>query len=336
MRSTSHSPRALTAVAMLALGLTACGDREKEAVATTDTPAVTPEPAQSESSGVQTGIIKVDYSNVSYEAAESTYMDRRYEEATQMFEGYVQRKPDNPWGHYMLGLSAWKSGDLDRARSALEKAHELDPSHVKTLLNLSRVLLDQNMAGEAKERVEAALALDSTSGEVYRMLGRVHTALGQPDEAIEAYRTALTIDPGEVWSMNNLALIYIQQERFEEALGPLARAVQLRPGSPIFQNNLGIALENTGHIGAAREAFVAAIAADSTYTKAQVSAKRVDGLEDDPTVEPIELGVLADAFEREVQRWREERMAVVLPDVSLVEQPESLTIVPDSTTSPPK
>ena len=336
MRSINHHPRAFTAAALLALGLMACGDKDTQTVAATDTPAVASITAQSESSGVETGVVRVDYSNVTYETAESTYMDRRYDEATRMFEGYVQRKPDNPWGHYMLGLSAWKSGDLDRARTALERSHELDPSHVKTLLNLTRVLLDQNMAGEAKEHAEAALALDSTSGEVHRMLGRVHTALGEPDEAVDAYRTALTIDPAEVWSMNNLALIYIQQERFDEALGPLARAVQLRPGSPIFQNNLGIALEGTGHIGAAREAFLAAIAADSGYAKAQVSVKRVEGLEDDPTIAPVELEVLADAFEREVQRWREERMAVVVPEVSFVEQPESVTIVADSLPIPPR
>jgi Tfp pilus assembly protein PilF len=235
----------------------------------------------------------------------------------------------------MLGLSAWKSGDLDRARAALERSLELDPTHVKTLLNLGRVLLEQDRAGEAKERVIAALELDSTSSEVHRMLGRVHTSLGMPDEAMDAYRTALVFDPGDAWAMNNLALLLIQQERFGEALGPLARAVQLRPGAPVFQNNLGIALERTGRMSAAREAYAAAVAADSTYRKSVASLERLQGVEDVPGIEAVELAVLADGFEREVQRWREERMATsVSPMSGVAEIPVEVTVVPDTVVVP--
>jgi tetratricopeptide (TPR) repeat protein len=324
-------------LAAFALALTtACGDDRASGTRTPESPTVAPAVAVTESSGTETGAGRVDYSNITYETAESAYTERRYDDATAMLEAYVQRKPENPWGHYMLGLSAWKAGDLEDARLALERSHELDPTHVKTLLNLGRVLLDQDRAGEAKERIEAALALDSTSGEVHRMLGRVHSALGMPAEAIESYRVALTVDPTEVWAMNNLALIYIQQERYADALGPLARAVQLRPGAPVFQNNLGIALERTGHIGMAREAFLAAIAADSSYAKARVSLERVQGIEDDPSMLPVELSVLADAFEREVQQWREERMAVVTPEIGLAVTPDSLTTIPDSVLLPPQ
>jgi Flp pilus assembly protein TadD len=314
------------------LALAACGGDEGRP-ATSDVP-VTPVLSSGESSGAAVETPRVDYSTISYEMAESTYLARDYGEATAMFSSYVERKPENPWGHYMLGLSAWKAGDRDRARAALERSLELDPTHVKTLLNLGRVLLEQDRAGEAKERVLAALALDSTSGEVHRMLGRVHTALGVPDEAIAAYRTSLTHDPADAWSMNNLALILIQQERYDAALGPLARAVQVRPGAPVFQNNLGIALERTGHVGAAREAYRAAIAADSGYRKSVESLARLEGVEDDPASLPVELSVLADAFEREVQRWREERMAAIVPDLGVAVAPESLTIVPDTVEVP--
>ncbi|HSJ64807.1 MAG TPA: tetratricopeptide repeat protein [Gemmatimonadaceae bacterium] len=315
------------------LALAACGGDEERPASTGDVPVVSAV-ASGVSSGTTTETPRVDYSTISYETAESTYLARDYGQATAMFSSYVERKPENPWGHYMLGLSAWKAGDRDRARSALERSLELDPTHVKTLLNLGRVLLEQDRAGEAKERVLAALALDSTSGEVHRMLGRVHTALGVPDDAIAAYRTSLAHDPADAWSMNNLALIFIQQERYDEALGPLARAVQIRPGAPVFQNNLGIALERTGHVGAAREAYRAAIAADSGYRKAVESLTRLEGVEDDPAAVPVELSVLADAFEREVQRWREERMAAIVPDLGVAVSPGGLTIVPDTVEVP--
>ncbi|HUF29363.1 MAG TPA: tetratricopeptide repeat protein [Gemmatimonadaceae bacterium] len=314
---------AIAPLVALALAVTsACGGEKDGDSPVAAPPPVTPVVSVGEASGTKESGVHVDYSNVSYETAESTYVQRRFADATAMFDAYVQRRPENPWGHYMLGLSAWKSGDLASARGAFERSLELDSTHVKTLLNLSRVLLDQDRAGEARERVLAAMALDSTSGEVHRMLGRTLTALGLPDEAIEAYRTALTVDPGEVWAMNNVALIYIQQERYEDALGPLARAVQLRPGAPVFQNNLGIALELSGHVGAAREAYRAAIFADSSYAKARVSLARVEGLEDDPAKVTVVLSVLADAFEREVQQWRDGRMAVVTPEIGVAVTPD--------------
>ncbi|HEY7879089.1 MAG TPA: tetratricopeptide repeat protein [Gemmatimonadaceae bacterium] len=234
--------------------------------------------------------------NVSYEAADSAYRARRYAVATAMFAAYTARRPENPWGHYMLGLSAWKAGQLDHARGAFEDVLKLDPHHVKSLVNLSRVLLEQQQVAEARERIEAAIAIDSGSVDAWRVLGRVNGQAGHVDDALNAYRTALTLDPQDTWSMNNMGLLLIGAGRFDEALGPLARAVQLDDRVAAFQNNLGIALERTGHITLAAQAYHAALAIDSSYTKAQVSLGRIDGKSDQPGVDSVTVGSLADAF----------------------------------------
>ncbi|MGH7544765.1 MAG: hypothetical protein ACREKI_01120, partial [Gemmatimonadota bacterium] len=41
--------------------------------------------------------------NVTFEEAESLYRERRYGEAVEFFAAYVERVPENVWGHYMLG-----------------------------------------------------------------------------------------------------------------------------------------------------------------------------------------------------------------------------------------
>jgi Tfp pilus assembly protein PilF len=212
----------------------------------------------------------------------------------------VDQHPNNPWGHYLLGLSSWKAGDLERAESALVRANEIDPKHVKTLLNLTRVHLDQGRPKDALARVNAALVLDSSSGEGYRLLGRVRSALNEPNEAIAAYRLALSHDPKDVWSMNNVGLILIQQGSFEER-GPLALAVQLDSSVATFQNNLGIALEHTGRFTLATQAFKSAIAVDESYMKAKLSLARVEGRKEDPTVTLVELTALAESFDREIR-----------------------------------
>ena len=55
----------------------------------------------------------------------------------------------------MLGLSAWKSGDLAKSESAFEVALRIDPKHVKSYVNLSRVLIEQKRLDEAIEQVDA-------------------------------------------------------------------------------------------------------------------------------------------------------------------------------------
>ena len=301
-----YLPLALTALALLTLF--ACDRREPEQQTTTptDQPVVVSDSVVE--SPVQTST--ATYENVTYEEAESTFTSRRYSEATEMFAAYVTRRPTNPWGHYMLGLSAWKSGQLPRARESFERAIELDPSHVKSLLNLSRVLLELKEPREASERVLAALQLDSTSAEAHRLMGRAQTALGESEQALESYRAALIIDAHDVWAMNNMGLLLIQLGRFDEALRPLARAVQLDSSVAVFRNNFGMALERTGHFVAAVEAYRAAVTIDPGYAKASASLTRIGGRADDPLAEPIDLPLLAEDFVGELETWKAGRVAI--------------------------
>lgn len=314
---------------MLVVGI-ACGVRSGDKNKTGDstvttgqtTPTASPKPAVADNT-IDSANGHIVPQNVTFGAAEAAFTKHHYAEATESFDSYVQRHPKNAYAHYMLGLSAWKSGDLERARIAFERSLELDSTNVKTLLNLGRVLLDQGNADDAWERVSTAVSLDTTSAEVRRMMGRVETARGERDSAITSYRVALSIDSADSWSMNNLGLLLIDEGRYSEALPPLARAVELRPEAPAFANNLGVALERTGHPVAAAEAYRAALKSDSTYAKAQVSLARVEGKTDDSTATPVDVTVLTKSFNDELQKAREQRvMAKVTVKPDSVQDPQ--------------
>ncbi len=302
----NYLPLALTALAVLTIFACDRSEPEQRTTTATNEPVVVNDPVVEAPVQATTP----SYENVTYEEAESTFTSRRYGEATEMFASYVTRRPRNPWGHYMLGLSAWKAGQLPRARESFERAIELDPSHVKSLLNLTRVLLEMKEPREASERVLAALQLDSASGEVHRLMGRVRSALGESEEAIESYRSALALEAHDVWAMNNLGLVLIELGRFEEALRPLARAVQLDSTVAVFRNNFGMALERTGHFVAAAESYRAAVSIDPGYAKASASLARIGDRSDDPLATPIDLALLAEDFVREVETWKTERVAI--------------------------
>src|SRR5688572_20836522 len=118
---------ALAGIALIATA-TACGSEIKEPkdVAVDSSGSSTTTAGTTDTAG---GSVtpSVAVPQVSLSDAELAYHDKRYEEATKLFSTYADQHPNNPWGHYMLGLSAWKSGDCDLAENAFGQSLELDP-----------------------------------------------------------------------------------------------------------------------------------------------------------------------------------------------------------------
>lgn len=240
---------------------------------------------------------------VTFEMADSAYRVRRYDDATVLFKTYTDSRPSNAWGFYMLGLSAWKSGDLEQAESAFGQALSIDSTHVKSHLNLSRVLLEEGKPDSALEHIEQALALDSSSSEPLRLQGRAFEAQGKTDDAIVAYQGAIVQNDSDTWAMNNLGALYIRLERYEDAIGPLARANEIEDQVATFHNNLAMALELTGRFEQAVEQYRAALAIEGTYGKAVSNLQRVEKVKQDPSITPVDLTERAKSFQEEIAKW---------------------------------
>lgn len=233
---------------------------------------------------------------VDWETAAGAYRDGRYDEAVSLFRAYASQKPDNPWGHYMLGLSAWKARRPQLAEEGFRAALDRDPNHVKSLVNLTRLLLEQDRTEDAGATIEHALEVVPDDPVALRVAGNVRTAQGRLEEAEDLYRASAVRDPEQAWSLNDLGLVLVRLGRYDEALAPLARAVTLEPGEPAFQNNLGLALERTGHPDQATEAYRRALESEPDYRKAQVSLERVRDREPEPGTTPVDLASLAETF----------------------------------------
>ena len=99
----------ITLISIAAFLLGACGDKHPKAsdanaaevstVSTTPTGGSTPGPVATEAA--------------SFESANAAFKQKRYDEASRMFATYTTNQPHDVWGFYMLGLSAWKTGDRD-------------------------------------------------------------------------------------------------------------------------------------------------------------------------------------------------------------------------------
>jgi tetratricopeptide (TPR) repeat protein len=320
IRSTRIARLSWTALVVVPFALAACGGEKAKTEPVTSFKTTTPNAVQpggpprgtviaasNVERGPTTGSAKVDVSMpATYENADAVFKSGHYPEAAEMFERYVETKPNNSFGFYMLGLSSWKAGDFQRAKEAFEKSIDIDPAFAKSHFNDARVLLDLKRAPEALEQVEKGLAIDSTTADGWRLKARAQSASGDFDGAMQTYRELLVRNDEDLWGLNNLGVLLLDSGDYEGALGPLARVVQIKATAPLFQNNLGMALERSGYMVAALHHYQAAVRDDSGYTKAVRNAERLSGIVTDTTLQD-EVGVdeLAEAFRVKVKMWKE-------------------------------
>jgi tetratricopeptide (TPR) repeat protein len=302
MKTNGQMSAVLLVAALSVVGCSKRDDTKKTTASEPTEPAVSqplpaPDPsllARTDDEGFSEPVKPARTGPVSFAAAEAAYHAKDYGNAAAMFEEYTGERPDNAWGHFMLGLSAWKIGDPVKAEGAFKAALAIDPDHVKSLVNLSRVQLEQKKVDEALDTLMTAGDIEPNSVDVQRLLGRAFHAQGKTDEAIDAYRRAIALDEKDAWSMNNLGLLLLEQRKAEEALPLLTKAVELKKDVPAFHNNLGMALEHTGRFGAAALAYKGAVAADPGYEKAKANLARVEAVKHDRE-EPFTLAATEEA-----------------------------------------
>jgi tetratricopeptide (TPR) repeat protein len=118
------------------------------------------------------------------------------EAAAKTLRGVIDLQPDWALPHYVLGATLFANGDPQGARTALDRALELDPTHA----------------------------------EARKLLARVHTALGDSDLAIELARRSLsTADDPSLHFL--IAQNLIRQRKFDDAAKELAAIPEAQRGA---------------------------------------------------------------------------------------------------------
>lgn len=213
-----RSIRIVTAVLLIAaFGAIGCSKRDRKKTKPTTasveqtTPVKSPSPPPAEADAGQSGFVPGSSPAIaerpSFADGEAAYRARNYLQAVAIFEDYIDRKPGNGWGYYMLGLSAWKAGDFQKSEKAFDQALSIDPDHVKSLVNSGRLFIEQQRHAEALERLNLAAAIDPDSLEVQRLLAATHQANGNVEEAVVAYRRVIDLKDNDAEALKQLALL---------------------------------------------------------------------------------------------------------------------------------
>lgn len=125
-----------------------------------------------------------------------------------------------------LQAAQWSEtqGAISTAQRQYEKALELDPRDVNSLIAFARFQDRHDHGEEAQRLYQQAQSLAPTNTTVLNDLGLFHARHGNLDAALKALDQAVRLDPRNVRYRNNLAAALIESRRVSEAIEVL-RAV---------------------------------------------------------------------------------------------------------------
>ena len=161
--------------------------------------------------------------------AEEYAKQERWEEALPFFDMLVKRSGKREAAQqqhlaFMLGQAATKVGDTDAAVRALNKAHQLDPQHLPTLLALSNAYYAAKSWDQAFKHFQLVLVhhRDAVQSDelvdVFYKLGVVKREQGDRRKALNMFDKALEEDAGHRPTLEAVVSLYEGSGEWEQVI----------------------------------------------------------------------------------------------------------------------
>ena len=153
---------------------------------------------------------------------------RQFETGIADLEWYIARHPDDPVGHYELGL-AQSTNDPTKGLSSLDKALQLKPDFVEARSARGALYYLQGKPDAAVPDLEAAAAAQPDNGLILDRLGQAYRALDRLDDSIRTLRKATQLAPDEPTLVLHLANALAEANQSAESEALMGRYRQMRP-----------------------------------------------------------------------------------------------------------
>lgn len=177
-------------------------------------------------------------------------------EALERARALVAAAPDDPNGHFTLGL-AQSEQDVAEAIKSFRRALELAPRHSLARYNLALVLKRADRAEEAVEELIRAIEIEPRA-EAHYTLGVIYWQRGDLNRATSALRAAVVLEPRYADAHYTLGAVLSARRDWTGAADSLRRALALRPNLAGAHDTLARVLQSAGDEAAARMHFAEA------------------------------------------------------------------------------
>jgi tetratricopeptide (TPR) repeat protein len=170
------------------------------------------------------------------------FQNAKYHEAVIEFKNVVQIDPKDADGHYRLGLTYLKFGDIPHLQAALgelSKTVELDASNRDAQLKLGELYLLAREPAKARERADIILASAPQDLQGLILRGQSLIRGNEFDQGIAELKKAIKLDPQKIRTYLDLASAYMQKKDPATAEAILQQALTVDPGSTDVRVALG-------------------------------------------------------------------------------------------------
>lgn len=148
-----------------------------------------------------------------------------YRSDVALWRDSVAKSPNNPRGHWNLGVCLLKNGQVDEAIKELRQTAGYRVYDADLYNHLGVALAEHGEYEAAVKEFETALQVSPTYAAVYLNLGRAYVGLRNVEFAIESYQRALRLDPTLADAAFNLGLLSREQGRLDDAEAYFRQAI---------------------------------------------------------------------------------------------------------------
>ncbi len=143
--------------------------------------------------------------------------DGEYSEAIACFKRAIIIEQNNYLLWYNLGITYRDSGDLEAARKALEKAHQIEPEKSDVIETLATICIQQENYVDALSFAREGLEDFSDNPALWNLTGVALFNLEEYETACESFETALCLNPYYSDALFNLRDTYTQLHNYTGA-----------------------------------------------------------------------------------------------------------------------
>ncbi len=187
----------------------------------------------------------------------------RFKDAVAHFKQSLKIRPENAETHFWLGKAYDRKRDYYNAIENYRKATKLKSDEPTYLQFLGVSLYKTGQIDEAAKVLEKALKIDSNNANIYNSLGNIYIfKYGQPDKALFYFQNVVDIDPDFENGYINIGNVYGMMGKYQSAIEFYKKEILTRPLSAFAYYNLGRVFKLKGNPAESQKAYKAALLLD--------------------------------------------------------------------------
>jgi serine/threonine protein kinase/Flp pilus assembly protein TadD len=183
--------------------------------------------------------------------------------------------PRNPWEHYILGRTLFRSGRIEEALPQLNRAVALQPNGLWPNFYLGLCAYRLGRWDDAVVAFTVCVSLAPESAICRYNRGLAFRSLGRPERALEDYDRALQLEPRLASALLNRGILHLEACRYPEAAADFQQALHAGANPSAAHYNLALVHWNQGDRSQARVHAQRALEHQPEHQEARALAERL-------------------------------------------------------------